>query len=160
MIEFIGDGGHAKVLIDVLSKSWPWEKSGHIIAVGDNRNRKKEADALYEGGFAIGISPVFAILRHPSAIIASDVQIGEGTVIMAGVIIQPSCKIGKHVILNTSCTVDHDCIIEDFAHIAPGVHLCGGVHVGEGALMGVGSCAVPGAKIEPWSLVKANTVAK
>ena len=152
MIKFIGDGGHAKVLIDVLSKSWPWATGGHIIAVGNNKNRKKEVENLRDCEFAI--------LVHPSAIIAPDVQIGEGTVIMAGVIIQPSCRIGKHVILNTGSTCDHDTIIEDFVHIAPGVHLCGGVTVGEGALMGVGSCAVPGAKIEAWSLVKAGTVAK
>jgi len=159
MIKFIGDGGHAKVikaLIRAISRDWqndidPNKLSGRIIAVGDNRHRKTESEK-YER--------YVKHLIHPRAWIACGTTIGKGTVVMAGAIVQPGCKIGKHVILNTGCTVDHDCVIEDFVHIAPGVHLCGGVHVGEGALMGVGSCAVPGAKIEAWSLVKAGTVAK
>ena len=151
MIKFIGDGGHAKVLKDV-ARTMRWKPEGTIIAVGNNRDRRNEANA--HG------SDQFPRLIHHSAIVPLDTPIGEGTVIMAGAIVQPGCRIGKHVILNTGCTGDHDCTIEDFVHIAPGVHLCGGVHVGEGALMGVGSCAVPGAKIEPWSLVKAGTVAK
>jgi len=155
MIKLIGDGGHAKVLKNIARITYEAmykECSKTIIAVGDNKNRKKE--------FVSNSNENFTTLIHPSAVIASDVEIGEGTVIMAGVIIQPSVKIGRHVILNTGCTIDHDCIIEDFVHIAPGVHLCGGCTVGEGALMGVGSCAVPGAKIEAWSLVKAGSVAK
>ena len=80
---------------------------------------KKEAEAFRPYGIAI----------HPTAY-TSDAQIGPGTVIMAGVIIQPGCRIGKHVILNTGCQLDHDCVIEDFAHIAPGAVLCGNVHVG------------------------------
>jgi len=152
MIKFIGSGSHAKVLRDVI-RTTNWEASGTIIAVGDNRTRQKEAAYLSSDNFAI-------LIHHSAITTSADTQIGEGTVIMAGVIIQPGCRIGKHVILNTACTIDHDCIIEDFVHIAPGVHLCGGVHVGEGALMGVGSCAVPKAKIESWSLVKAGSVAK
>jgi acetyltransferase EpsM len=60
------------------------------------------------------------------------------------------------VILNTSCSVDHDCVVEDFAHLAPGVRLAGNVHVGEGALLGVGSCVIPGVRIGRWATVGAG----
>ena len=141
-----GNGGHAKVVRELTFNL----RRGWIVAVGDNAARKREA-ARYTA-FAIGI--------HRTAVISPSASIGVGTVIMAGAIVQAGAVIGKHVILNTGCTVDHDCVVEDFAHIAPGVHLCGGVHIGEGALVGVGSCAVPKAKVAPWTLVKAGSVVK
>lgn len=152
MIHIQGDGGHAKVVREILKLDrLSIARVGSIVAVGDNEHRRKEVERI--GG-------PFTWAFHPSAIIPDGTAVGNGTVICAGAVIQPDVRIGKHVIINTGATVDHDCVIEDYAHIAPGVHLCGGVHVGEGALVGVGSCAVPGAKIPAWSLVKAGSVCK
>lgn len=154
MINIIGDGGHAKVVKDIIALRMLEDIQGEyfFVAVGNNADRKMEAERQ--------IAKPFCYLAHPSAEIAQDVEIQDGTVVMAGVVIQPGCNIGKHVILNTNCTVDHDCIIGDYAHIAPGAVLCGNVQVGEGALVGAGAVCVPGAIIPPWSLVKAGTVAK
>ena len=155
MIKIIGDGGHAKVVRHVLAcqpyRDWCNEEDA-FVAIGNNAQRHSEVSRL------AGHS--FPVLIHPSAIVAQDVEIGCGTVIMANAVVQPAVKIGRHCILNTNCSVDHDCIIHDFAHIAPGAVLCGGVTVGEGALVGAGVVCVPGAVIPPWSLVKAGSVAK
>lgn len=136
----IGNGGHAKVIREF------YEGEAVIIAIGDNLIRKQESSRYKNFGYAV----------HPKAVIARDVVFGEGTVIMAGVVIQPGVRIGKHVILNTGCTVDHDCEIGDFVHIAPGAHLCGNVKVGEGALVGVGVGIAPNTLVSAWSLVKAR----
>lgn len=134
----IGDGGHASVI-----KSF--KPHAEVVAIGDNATRKRIVDE----GFHTNDAAI-----HPSAIVVGYVHIGGGTVIMAGAIVQPNVKIGRHVIINTGATVDHDCVIGDYAHIAPGAHLCGGVQVGEGALVGVGVGIEPGAIIPPWSIVK------
>lgn len=146
-----GDGGHASVVIEVAMLSGAWEGAGAFIAVGDNGNRKAESERL------AGMK--FVRLIHPSAVVSRTAEIGEGTIVMAGAVIQAHAKIGKHCIINTNAVCDHHTVVGDFAHIAPGVHLCGAVVVGEGALVGVGACAVPGAQIKPWSLVKAGGVA-
>lgn len=135
----IGDGGHAKVI-----KSFYDCRNQVLIAIGDNRARKKEASAYQNFGTAI----------HRSAIVKTN-EIGEGTVIMANVVIQAGAKIGKHCIINTGASIDHDCVLEDFVHIAPGAHLCGNVHVGEGSLIGVSVGIAPNTIIPPWKLVKA-----
>jgi sugar O-acyltransferase (sialic acid O-acetyltransferase NeuD family) len=44
----------------------------------------------------------FYSVIHASAIIAPSVQLGEGVQVMAGAILQPDCKIGANVIINTS----------------------------------------------------------
>ena len=146
MIKIIGNGGHAKTVSAMVKNSNTVKGDWKFIAIGNNKIRKRKAEAFPKG-------TKFAIVSHQAVTASGNTQVGEGTVVMPGTVIQPGCIIGKHVILNTSCSVDHDCIIGDYAHIAPGVHLCGGVKVGEGALMGVGSCAVPNAVIKSWSLV-------
>jgi acetyltransferase EpsM len=146
-VKIIGDGGHAAVVRDLLM-GMNFTESYAVIAVGDNAARKREAESLQ--GY------LFASIAHPTAWISPSAQIGAGTVIMAGVVVQANARIGKHVILNTSCSVDHGCVIGDYAHIAPGAHLCGHVEIGDGALVGVGVGIAPGCKIPAWSLVKAR----
>jgi len=60
--------------------------------------------------------------------------------------------------VNTAASVDHDCIVADFAHLGPGVRLCGGVTVDEGSLLGVGASVAPNVGIGPWSTVGAGAV--
>lgn len=150
MIRLIGSGEHAKVVREVIAAIYGEVNlvmDFEFVAVGNNRDRKREAEKLQR--------PIWPLV-HPTAHISPSARIKEGTVVMAGVVVQADAHIGRHVILNTGCTVDHDCIIEDYAHIAPGAHLCGGVRVGEGALVGVGVGIALGATIPAWHLVKAR----
>lgn len=180
-----GGGGHAKVIIDILERMKRIRlafvvddmrgraaarlcgyriiggsdallarrsrvKSG-IVAIGDNGARARVAAWLLEHGFRA------ARAIHPAAAIASDVEIGDGTAIMAGAVINSGTRIGSHVIVNTGATVDHDCTIGDFAHIAPGCHLCGGVKVGAGTLLGVGTSVIPGVAIGTNAVIGAGS---
>ncbi|SMG17014.1 acetyltransferase [Dethiosulfovibrio salsuginis] len=119
-----------------------------IIAIGINHIREKIATRLDE------VEWISAI--HPSAVIDGSVKIGPGTAIFAGAVVQPDSTVGNHVIINTGATVDHDCVLEDFVHIAPGCHLAGNVSLRRGAFMGIGSCAVPGTTVGPWTTVGAG----
>ncbi len=76
---------------------------------------------------------------HPKFVIAEQVEIGSGMVIMAGAIINCFIKIGNGCIINTDATIDHDNIIEDYVHISPGANLAGTVTVGKGTWIGIGS---------------------
>lgn len=78
-------------------------------------------------------------LIHPDAVVAEDVVIGKGTVVMAGAVINPGVRIGKGCIINTCSSVDHDCVVGDYVHIAVGSHLCGTVSVGSGTWIGAGA---------------------
>jgi len=121
-----------------------------VIAIGDNRNRRRIAEKL--AGWE------WPCIVHPNSCVHYSVSLGPGTVVFAGCVVQPDTRIGSHVILNTGATVDHDCVIHDFVHLAPGTHLAGCVVVEEGVLMGVGSAAIPGVKIGAWSVVGAGGV--
>ena len=141
----IGNGGHASVVREIRGDV-------NIIAVGDNAKRRQIA-LEHEG---MRPNMFYDTVIHPSAVISSSAIIGIGTAIMAGAVVQAGARIGKHCIINTCASVDHDCIIGDYAHIAPGAHLCGHVEVGEGALVGVGVGIAPMCKVPAWTLVKAR----
>jgi sugar O-acyltransferase (sialic acid O-acetyltransferase NeuD family) len=91
-------------------------------------------------------------LNFPSIISANssineDCSIGNGTVIMDGVVINSSTRIGECSIINTSTSIDHDCEIGDFTHIAPGCTLSGGVKIGNNCMVGVGTTIIQGISI-------------
>lgn len=168
-----GASGHAKVIIDILTAQkisvdgliddnesidellgYPvFHKaiglSPLIISIGQNSIRKEIANRL---------NVDFGMAIHPSAIISEYATMKEGTVVMQGAIIQSCTKIGRHCIINTGTSVDHDCQIDDFVHLSPHVTLCGGVSVGEGTWVGAGTVVIPGVKIGKWSVIGAGSV--
>lgn len=123
-----------------------------IVAIGENAARHQ----VYNEQIARGAT--FFTARHPSAIIAPDVKIGQGCVISAGAIVNTGSVIGDNVILNTRCIIEHHNAINDHAHIAPGVHLAGHVTVGSGVLVGVGACAIPNVHIGDGTIIGAGAV--
>lgn len=157
----IGVGGHAKVVADIvqcsgdnilgfladftddntflnkpiLGKDTDYKKfpNAHfIIAIGDPHVRELFVSMMHDIKWYTAI--------HPNAIISSiDTCIGEGSVIMANAVINPSAHIGKHCIINTGAIVEHDNRISDFVHISVGAKLAGKVSIGQRTWIGVGA---------------------
>jgi sugar O-acyltransferase (sialic acid O-acetyltransferase NeuD family) len=160
----IGASGHGKVVADIALKMNRWKyiafldddatkkaviglevigntldaftcigKSDIFVAIGNNFMRENFQEKLETEGANI------PVLVHPNAIIGRQVELGNGTVVMAGVVINCCTKIGKGCIINTGATLDHDNDIEDYVHISPGVHAAGAVKIGKRTWLGVGS---------------------
>jgi sugar O-acyltransferase (sialic acid O-acetyltransferase NeuD family) len=160
----IGASGHGKVIADIALKMNKWQtisfldddlsiKSSMglevigtsndifshidnyeiIVGIGNNATRQ----SIHEMLEAVGAS--IPVLIHPHAVVGDQVEIGIGTVVMAGVVINCCTNIGKGCIVNTGSTIDHDNNIEDFVHISPGVHLAGTVNIGQSSWLGIGS---------------------
>jgi len=128
------------------------EHDAVIVGIGNGRIRQRLFLTLQKQ------KERFATARHPTAVIAPNVEIGPGTMICANVVVNTGSTIGQNVILNTACTVDHHNQIGDHAHIAPGVHLGGDVSIGEGTLIGIGAIVLPQRQIGAWSTIGAGTV--
>lgn len=172
-----GAGGHAKVVLDAAKKSGVSiqkaivEGSAHAsfynlpivdeaafsfskktslhIAIGDNQARKRIASEQ-------NICSYFTVI-HPTAIIASDVTIGEGCFIGPGAIINANAKIGRHVIINSGAIVEHDVEIASYAHVCPGSVVAGGSKIGEGVLIGANSSVIPLISIGDWAIIGAGS---
>ena len=160
----IGASGHGKVIADIAIKMNKWQsiafldddesikasiglevigktadaftykdEADFFVAIGSNATRENIQEKLIDEGLNV------VSLIHPSAVIGTDVEIGIGTAVMAGVVINSSTKIGKGCIINTSSSIDHDNVIENYVHISPGVNMAGTVKVGKRSWLGIGS---------------------
>jgi len=142
-----GASGHAKVIIDILKSQGKnilgliddnpsinellgykvYHNLGNlsplIISIGDNKTRKKIAKRLS--------SICFETAVYASAVLSDICSIKKGTVVMQGAIIQSCSEIGRHCIINTGASVDHDCKIHVFVHISPHATLCRNVTIDE-----------------------------
>jgi len=155
----IGAGGHGRVIADIVTLSGDVvlgflddkdpnefpnitilgkltdidrfkQEASFIIGIGNNHIRKQLMESLDVNWYT-------AI--HPTAVIASDVKIEEGSAVMANTVINTGSKIGRGVIVNTAATVDHDSVLANYVHISPGAHLGGTVNVGPGTWIGIGA---------------------
>jgi len=165
-IVIFGNGGHAKVIADIARLSKDYEFSGFItkenqdslsfkkgiIGVGDNYTRSKIAEDI------IKQYPDFEFINliHPRAIVADDIEFGVGNVIMAGATVNPGTRFSNHCIANTNCTIDHDCVLENYSSIAPGATLGGNVSLGEGSAVSLGANVIQGIKIGEHSVIGAG----
>lgn len=128
-------------------------KEGFFISIGDNSIRQK----VYNKLAAQNLLPANAI--HQSAVIDESATIAaNGVMIAANATINPLVKIGRGVICNTSCSIDHECIIDDFAHIAPGAVLCGNVKVGSKTFIGANAVIRQGITIGSNCMIGAGAV--
>lgn len=109
-----------------------------VPAIGDNAARAAAAGRLRALGFGL------PALVHPSAILGAGVVHGEGVVVMARA---PEARIGDLALINTRAIVEHDCVVGEAAHVAPGAILAGAVRVGARALVGAGASVRPGLHI-------------
>ena len=107
--------------------------SNFFVAIGNAEVRKKILKELRSHGRAI------ATLVHPNACISRRVQIGEGSVVMAGAVVNSDTEVGCGCIVNTGATIDHDCKIEDYVHVSVGAHIAGTVSVGKKTWIGAGA---------------------
>ncbi|MDV7137750.1 acetyltransferase [Maribacter sp. TH_r10] len=125
------------------------DKNVHaIIAIGDN-SRRKELAQKFDFYWINAIHPFTSI--DPSA------KIGVGNVICAGVIIQRGSRLGNHNIVNTKTSLDHDCTVTNYCHMAS-ANVAGSVNLKEGAFLALNSSVLPNLNIGEWSIVGAGAV--
>lgn len=128
---------------------------GAIVAVGDNFIRAEVAARVGE----ICLDLPFLSAIHPKASIAKNVSIGEGTVIMAGVAVNPCCSIGRFCILNTNSSLDHDSVMEDFSSLAPRAATGGNCRIGGYSAVGIGAVLVHDIRIGAHTVIGAGSTA-
>jgi sugar O-acyltransferase (sialic acid O-acetyltransferase NeuD family) len=136
------DPGSAPANLNVegpIPKAIPQFAATHrfVVAIGDAAARRSFSDLVLAAGGEL------VTLVHPSSVIAPDVKIGHGTVVMAGVIINTGTTIGHFAIVNTGAIIDHDNVIEDNVQIAPGCNLAGRVICRRDCFIGTGATIIP-----------------
>jgi len=184
-IIMIGNGGHASVLVETLiaqqrelkGYTSPQEEKSFlnlsylgtddIITTYDSNEVElvlglgtigvsTVRKLIFEQFIAIGYT--FSNVIHPTAIVASSVQVGHGIQIMAGAILQTNVSIADNTIINTGSIIDHDGVIGSHIHLAPRVTLSGGVRIGDSCHIGTGTSIIQGITIGDETMIGAGSV--
>ncbi|NNE76889.1 MAG: acetyltransferase [Pricia sp.] len=146
--EILGSEEDLPLLIDKLNIE------GALLAIGNNWTRKKVADKIGE----IAPDLKFVTTIHPTATIARNVEIGIGTVIMAGAIINANAVMGDFCILNTNSSLGHDGIMYNFSSIASGVCTGGNLMLGSYSAISLGANIIENITIEEHSIIGAGSL--
>ena len=175
-IVVIGGGGHAKVVVSILQKLDRYrilgytdlEDRGPLLGIpylGDDgalraiAGSKRGNAVLAVGQVGLGllrqkiISKLRALnLAFPpivsnDSIVNAGAEVADGLVVMDGAVVNVGAKLGQYAIVNTNCTIEHDSILEDWVHVAPGATVCGGVTIGRRSMIGAGATVIEGIKI-------------
>jgi sugar O-acyltransferase (sialic acid O-acetyltransferase NeuD family) len=142
LIGFVDDGESTGTIINgypvlgginVLNQ---WDKDlCLVLAIGLPRTKKQVLSKIKNKRIS------YPVLIHPSVVMGNNkyLNIGEGSILCAGTVITTNIVIGRHVILNLSCTVGHQCDIGDFSSFMPTCNISGEVRIGEGNFWGTGA---------------------
>lgn len=171
-VVILGAGGHARVIADTVRAcgdevvAFLDDASDAVGSSGPITDCMKYSDcefiigignaAVREKLSALSLKWYTAV--HPSAVISDSAEISEGTVVMPNAVINAGARIGRHCIINTCAVVEHDNIIEDFAHVSVGAKLGGTVSVGRSAWIGIGSTVSNNLKICGGCMIGAGAV--
>lgn len=164
-LAILGASGHGKVVADTaeccgwktiefFDDAWPalirngvWEVVGDtaallavlhdydgvVVAIGNNRVRHTKLDQLQAMG------AMLVTLQHPDSTLSRYATLGDGSVMFAGAVVNADVQVGRGAILNTGCSVDHDCFLGACVHVSPGARLAGGVSVQDLSWVGIGA---------------------
>ena len=199
-IILVGAGGHARACIDVIESTGRYKIAGLVekdtlnnqinlgyAVIGDDSElqglRQKYGHALITVGQTkapdtrVRLFQLLNQLDYALPMIASlkahvsqHAQIGDGTIVMHGAIVNANARIGKNCIINNQSLIEHDAIIGDHCHIATGAIVNGEVTVGNESFIGsgtvtkqcisIGSHCIIGAGVTLKSDLESNQVIK
>lgn len=110
-----------------------------IVCIGNNEKRLELIKNILNVGYKV------PVIIHPKAYVSKYCNIGEGSVILTGAVINTGTKIGMGCIININSCVDHDCVVWDGTHVCSGAvvrSMCkiGGLsYIGAGAVVRSGT---------------------
>ncbi len=161
----VGKGGHGQVVAEIAEDIGLWsgvaflddrcsdesvvgktadmhrligEYRQAVVAIGDNERRLELLEELANCGYQV------PTLIHPRAWLSRYSQVGSGTVVLPGAVVNRGVKLGKGCIVNINSSIDHDCDIGDGVHVGTGATIRSLVRISKASLIGARACVRQG----------------
>ncbi len=115
-------------------------------------NRWKVISPLVDRGFN------FPNLIHKRTFIPKRVELGQGTIVQAGVQFMTDVTVGDFVLIDLNATIGHDVRISDYTTITPGVNISGRVYIGSKSWIGVGAVILEGISVGDNCIIGAGSL--
>lgn len=176
-IILIGAGGHALSCIDVIEQGNKFKIAGLVgfkeeigktfngykviasdselsqiakeykfalITVGQIKTAELRINLFAE---AIKTGLELPTITSPFSYISPHAQLGKGTIVLHGAVINSGVKIGINCIVNSSVLIEHGTIVSDHCHISTGAILNGDTRIGARSFVGSGAILKQGISI-------------
>ena len=189
-IVLIGAGGHAASCIDVIETGgnfriagivgMDWELHrrvcGYEVIATDQDLAKLAAEyryalitvgqiksaenriRLYRQAREAGFEFPYVVSAH--AHISKHSQVGAGSIVMHGAVVNANARVGENCIINSRALIEHDTEVGDHCHISTGAILNGNVLIGDCCFIGSGALTVHGVSIGANCLVGIASVVR
>ena len=114
----------------------------HVVIGVGYLGKSRLRDELVDYAKKIGFD--FPTIIDKSAVLARDIQIGEGCYVGKRAVINSGSVVGDFCIINTGSILEHENHIGDYSHISVASVLCGDVSVGCHSFVGASSTVIQG----------------
>jgi len=115
-----------------------------VLCAGKGIHREGIARRLAALGYQ---NDDYATVVHESVEVHSTCSVGQGSILLAGVVLTTEVTVARHVVAMPHVTLTHDDVIGSFVTLCAGTTLGGGVTVGERAYLGMSSSVREGVHI-------------
>jgi sugar O-acyltransferase (sialic acid O-acetyltransferase NeuD family) len=179
----IGAGGHARACIDVIEHLGAFKIAGltgikeelhdelmgypmlgtdtdlpelakqyqyALITVGQIESPLAR-QRLYQHVLALGFK--LPAIISPIAHVSGHANVGDGTIVMHGAIVNANANVGNNCIINNKVLIEHDVTVGDHCHISTGAIVNGAANIGLGSFVGSGSVIKEGVTLGSQCLV-------
>ncbi len=144
--------GTDDALADLMGKG-----VGVLVTIGQIKT-----SAIRERAFAAAkkVGASLPVIVSPNAYCSRQADIGAGTMVMHGAVVNSACRVGENCIVNSMALLEHDVAIGDHTHIATGARVNGGVKIGPRCFIGSGAVLHNDIEIDEGAIIPAGTVVR
>ncbi|HKQ13583.1 MAG TPA: acetyltransferase [Steroidobacteraceae bacterium] len=103
---------------------------------------------------------IMPCIASPRAHVSRHAEVGHGTLIMHGAVVNARARLGVNGIVNSLSLVEHDAVVGDHCHISTGARVNGGVTIEDGCFIGSGAVLREGVRIGANSVIGAGCIVK
>ena len=100
----------------------------------------------------------FPVVIHPKSILGSEIQVGGGTLIQAGVVVTTQVVIGEGCLINHNASIGHNVFLDNYVAINPSATISGNVRIGAETLVGANSTILENITIGRGVIIGAGAV--
>ena len=155
---YVGEGEHCGLPVqpfEDLEARFPPAQVDVLLSLGPlsgNRLRLDRYEALKARGYG------FATWVSSRAITWPDLDVGEGSMIYEGTVVQPFARVGRNSIVRSSAHISHHVEVGDHAFIGAGACFGGLSSAGDRCFIGLNATIRDGVRIAEGCLVGAGAV--
>jgi len=139
-------------IIGSIADYRPVEEDVCVCAIGAPLIKQAVCERL------LGRSAKFISLVHPSAILGSNVQLGQGVIVCPYAVVTCDVQIGDFVAINCHSTVGHDAKIGHWVTLSGHCDVTGQAELGDRVFLGSGARILPSKKVGSDALIGAGAV--